>query len=245
MAAASTRASSARALHVLCAGAVQGLVKALTATFETRTGATVEARFGAVGAMKETLMGGAPCDVLIVTDAMLRALQGNGAIEADGAAPIGRVRTGVAARAGEAAPTVDSAASLKAALLAAPEFYVPDILKSTAGQHIASVLEQLDVRRALGTRLMVYPNGSTAMAALAERGKPGAIGSTQVTEIHYTPGLALAGVLPEPFGLSTVYSAGVSRTAHDATLAAQFVALLCGAESAPLRRDGGFEALDA
>ena len=233
-----------RPLHVLCAGAVQGLVKAVVSAFEKDTGATVQARFGAVGAMKEALMGGAPCDVLVVTDAMLRALQGNGALEADGAAPIGRVRTGVAARVGDPLPGVDSADTLKAALLAAPEFYVPDILKSTAGQHIASVLERLDVRRALGTRLMVYPNGSTAMGALAERGRPGAIGATQVTEILYTPGLVLAGVLPDPYGLSTVYSAGVSQTANDPALAMRFVALLCGEASAGERRDGGFEPLD-
>jgi molybdate transport system substrate-binding protein len=230
-------------LHVLCAGAVQGLVKALQPAFAERTGANVTASFGAVGAMKEALMGGTPCDVLIVTDAMLRALQANGAIESDGSAPIGRVRTGVAARAGEPLPRVDSAEALKQALLAAPAFYVPDILKSTAGQHIASVLERLDVRRALGTRLMVYPNGATAMQVLAERGVPGAIGCTQVTEILYTPGLALAGTLPEPFGLATVYSAGISKTANDAALAAIFLALLCGADSAALRKAGGFESL--
>ena len=232
-------------LHVLCAGAVQGLVKALQPAFTARTGALLQGRFGAVGAMKEALMGGAPCDVLIVTDAMLRALQGNGAIEPDGLVPVGRVRTGVAARVGEAMPRVDSADALKATLLAAPELYVPDILKSTAGQHIASVLEQLDVRRALGIRLMVYPNGATAMQALAERGLPGAIGSTQVTEILYTPGLALAGVLPEPFGLATVYSAGISATAGDAALAAVFTSMLASADNADMRRDGGFEAIDA
>jgi len=232
-------------LHVLCAGAVQGLVKALQATFEKRCGATLHGRFGAVGALKEALMGGAPCDVLIVTDAMLRALQGNGAIESDGAAPIGRVRTGVAARAGEPLPRVDSPEALKEALLAAPAFYVPDILKSTAGQHIASVLERLDVRRALGTRLMVYPNGASAMQALAERGVAGSIGCTQVTEILYTPGLALAGPLPDPFGLATVYSAGVSTMARDTALAAAFAAMLCGADTATLRESGGFEPPDA
>ena len=50
-------------------------------------------------------MAGAPCDVLIVTDAMLRALQGNGAIEGDTSQTIGRVRTGIAVHEGEATPT--------------------------------------------------------------------------------------------------------------------------------------------
>jgi len=233
-----------RVLHVLCAGAVQGLVKAVQPRFLEQAGVALEGRFGAVGAMKEALMSGVPCDVLIVTDAMLRALSANGAIEADSMAPVGRVRTGVAARAGEALPRVDSAEALKAALLAAPAMYLPDIEKSTAGAHVASVLDRLGVRDALAPRLAVFANGATAMAALAEHGVAGALGCTQITEILYTSGLTLAGALPEPFGLSTVYSVGVSKTANDPALAASFIAMLCGPETAALRHEGGFESID-
>lgn len=231
-------------LQVLCAGAVQGLVKALQERFAEQTGTRLNGRYGAVGAMKEALMGGVPCDVLIVTDAMLRALQGNGAIEAEPHPPIGRVRTGVAARIGEPLPRVDSAGALQAALLAAPAIYLPDIERSTAGAHVASVLVRLGLRETLAPRLAIFDNGAAAMAALAARGPRGAIGCTQTTEILYTPGLALVGALPPPFELSTVYSAGVSTTASDPALAATFVALLCGPESAALRRAGGFESQD-
>jgi molybdate transport system substrate-binding protein len=230
-----------RELHVLCAGAVQGLVKAVQARFLEQTAATVEGRFGAVGAMKEALMSGAPCDVLVVTDAMLRALSANGAIDAEPLAPIGRVRTGVAARAGEALPRVDSAEHLKAALLAAPSLYLPDIEKSTAGAHVASMLDRLGIRDALAPKLAVFANGAAAMAALAQPGMAGALGCTQVTEILYTAGLVLAGALPDPFGLATVYSAGVSKISNDPALAASFIALLCGPETAALRREAGFE----
>ena len=56
-------------LNVLCAGAVQGLVKALASRFADETGAVLNTRFGAVGALREALREGAPCDVMIVTDA--------------------------------------------------------------------------------------------------------------------------------------------------------------------------------
>ncbi|MGZ5278074.1 MAG: molybdate ABC transporter substrate-binding protein [Caldimonas sp.] len=232
-----------RELQVLCAGAVQGLVRALQGRFHERTGSAIAGRFGAVGAMKEALMGGVPCDVLIVTDAMLRALQGNGAIEADTAAPIGCVRTGVAGRSGEPLPRIDSPAALQAALLAAPAIYLPDIDKSTAGAHVASVLDRLGIRAAMANKLAIFANGATAMHALAEEGAPGSVGSTQISEILYTPGLALAGALPDPFGLSTVYSAGVSKTASDPALAAAFIAMLCGPETVAERASAGFEDL--
>ena len=228
-------------LHVLCAGAVQGLVRAVQVRFHEQAGAVLEARFGAVGAMKEALMSGAPCDVLVVTDAMLRALVANGAIDAQPVAIIGRVRTGLAVRAGEALPRIDSAEALKEALLAAPALYVPDIVKSTAGAHVASVLDRLGIGEALASRLAIFANGATAMAALADSGAAGAIGCTQVSEILCTPGLALAGALPEPLALTTVYSAGVSKTSNDPALAADFIALLCGPETTAPRKAGGID----
>jgi molybdate transport system substrate-binding protein len=236
-----TASRGKKKLHVLSAGAVQGLVRALQSRFLEQTGAELDSRFGAVGAMKEALMAGAPCDVLIVTDPMLRALQGNGAVEDGTGQAIGRVRTGVAVHEGEAMPDVNSAAALKATLLAAPAIYVPDIEKSTAGQHVASVLDQLGVRADVASKLAIFANGATAMTALANRSAPGSIGCTQVTEILYTPFLALAGAFPEPFGLSTLYSAGLSATSSEPVLAAAFVAMLCGPQTAALRRDGGFD----
>lgn len=228
-------------LHVLCAGAVRGLVRAMQPGFMAQSGAEIDGRYGAVGAMKDALMEGAPCDVLIVTEAMLRALQGNGAIEGERAMTIGRVRVGVAVREGEALADVHSAPALKATLLAAPSIYLPDTEKSTAGAHVLSVIEQLHLRDAVAARLVVLADGAAAMTALANRGAPGSIGCTQVTEILHTPFLALAGALPEPFDLSTVYSAGISATANESALAASFIALLCGAQTEPLRRAGGFD----
>ena len=233
-----------RKLHLLCAGAVKGLVQAVEPQFMARTGAEIAGHFGAVGAMKEALMSGAPCDVLVVTAAMLRALQGNGAIDGAAAAAVGRVRTGVAVREGEALPAVGTIDALKTALLAAPSIYLPDTEKSTAGSHVAFMLDRLGLRESTAAKLAIFANGATAMTALANRGAPGSIGCTQVTEILYTPFLSLAGTLPDPFDLSTIYSAGASNNAADFDLAASFVEMLCGSENAALRLGGGFESLE-
>ena len=234
-------AMAPRTLKLLCAGAVKGLVEALRERFRITSGATIEGRFGAVGAMREALLGGAPCDVMIVTETMLAELRDHGAVAARPLAPIGEVRTGVAARHGEAVPRIDSVDALKTALLAAPMLYLPDTLHSTAGKHVAAVLARLGIAAETAARLSVHPNGATAMRALAESGAPGALGATQVTEILYTPGLTLAGPLPEPFELATVYAAGIARGASEPALAAAFIALLAGDGAAAERRAGGFE----
>jgi molybdate transport system substrate-binding protein len=228
-------------LNILCAGAVQGIVKALQARFEQETGATLQARFGAVGAMKEALLAGDPCDVMIVTDAMVVALQAGGELAGTVRAPLGRVRTGVAVRAGAPVPDVGSPEALKAALLAASALYFPDPQRATAGIHFASVLSQLGIEEALTDRVRTFPNGATSMRELAADAGAAPIGCTQITEILYTPGIALAGPLPAAFELATVYTAAVAARTGQPALAQRLVELLAGPQSRELRLAGGFE----
>ncbi len=227
-------------VDLLCAGAAQGIARALQASFERETGATLQARYGAVGAMKEALLGGEPCDVMVVTDAMVVALQAAGELDPRPRSPLGRVRTGVAVRSGEATPAIDTPQALKAALLAASAVYFPDPQRATAGIHFASVLEQLGIRDALAPRLRTFPNGATSMRELASA-PPGAVGCTQITEILYTPGITLVGALPVAFELATVYTAAVATNAAHPALAARLVELLAGPATRKLRAESGFE----
>lgn len=227
-------------LNILCAGAVQGVVQALDTRFEQATGTRLQARFGAVGAMREALLDGAPCDVMIVTDAMVLALQAEGVLDPSLRAPLGRVRTGIAVRAGERVPEVSTPEALRAALLAAPAIFFPDPQRATAGIHFASVLDRLGIAQALAARVRNFPNGATSMRELAQA-VPGAIGCTQITEILYSPGLALAGPLPDAFELATVYTAAMASGASQPALARHFIALLSGPETHAMRAEGGFE----
>ena len=228
-------------MNILCAGAAQGLVRALQGVFLELTGAKVEGRFGAVGAMKEALLAGEPCDVMIVTAAMVADLQAERRLVQDSEAALGRVRTGIAVRQGEPLPQVGSPEALKASLLAAKAIYFPDALRSTAGIHFAAVLGKLGIAETVASRLRTFPNGATAMKELASHAGPGAIGCTQITEINYTPGVALVGPLPDAFELATVYTAAVSAKAQQPELARRFVDLIAGPRSRCLRAQGGFE----
>ena len=227
-------------LHLLCAGAAQGLVKALQPLLQERWGATLQARFGAVGTMKEALLSGEPCDLMIVTDKMIDDLTASGMLRAGTRAVLGRVRTGIAVRHGAPRPDVSTPEALKVALLAADEVYFPDPQRATAGIHFANVMRELGVFDDLQARFRTYPSGAISMREMAARDAPRVIGCTQVTEIKYTEGVDLVGDLPAQFELATVYSAAVSTGAVQPELAAQFASLLAGAESLALRQAGGF-----
>ena len=231
------------ALHVLCAGAVKGLVLALQPGFESSAGVRIAARFGAVGAMRDELAAGAPCDVFVATEAMVAALVASGALCAGSEGAIGRVETAIAVRDGVRPPAIASAAALRSTLLAASALYLPDATRSTAGAHVLAVLEALGIREAMAARLREHPNGATAMREHAASGDDGALGCTQETEIRYTPGLALVGALRPPYALATVYVAAVATSAREPDAAARFVALLAGPVSGERRRAGGFGAV--
>jgi molybdate transport system substrate-binding protein len=231
-------------LHILSGGAAKGLVGQLEAQFLAQAHSTVSGingTYGAVGLMKDQLLAGAPCDVLILTQALIEQLTARGNVVAGTASALGLVKTGVAVKTSEPQPKVDTAASLKATLLAATAIYFPDPAKATAGIHFMKVLQELGIADELASRLRVFPNGATAMGEMAKSSEVGLVGCTQVTEILYTAGVQLVAVLPKQFELATVYTAAVCTKAAQPLEAAALIKLLISSEAAELRRLGGFE----
>jgi molybdate transport system substrate-binding protein len=227
-------------LKILSGGAAQALVGAVAAQFKAETGFDIDGGFGAVGAMKARLLDGEPADLLILTRALIDELTAGGHVEAASVADIGAVRTAIAVRAADPAPPVGNAGDLRDALRAADAIYSPDQKLSTAGIHFAKVLDALGVMGEVASRLRIFPNGATAMSALAASTEGQPIGCTQVTEILGTPGLTLVGVLPPEFELATVYTVGVTARVAHPEAARKLAAMLTSAEARPLREQVGF-----
>lgn len=227
-----------QSLRILSAGAALGVVNALAASFRDETGCTLESTFGAVGAIAEKLHAGEAADLIILTRPMIDKLAREGRIRADSVADIGAVPTGVAVRDADSSPDVSSAESLGAALLAAQGIYFPDPLKATAGIHFSGVIDKLGIRARVADRLRTWPNGATAMRELAQARGERLIGVTQVTEIKYTDGVRLVGLLPKAFELSTMYSIGAVTGAPIEAM--RFVEKITDSESRDLRSRAGF-----
>lgn len=227
-------------LSLLSAGAARGLVGALQGAFLAETGTGVDGTFGAVGAIETRLREGAPCDLVILTAAQIERLGAEGLVRG-AAAPLGRVRTGVAVRNGTRFPPIGNAAELRASLADADALYCPDTLRATAGVHFARVLVTLGLDAEVAGRLRVFPDGATAMRELAAAPEAEPLGCTQITEILYTPGVRLVGPLPAEFELATVYSVAVAANSPHPDLARSFATLLAGPAARLLREHGGFE----
>ncbi len=227
-------------LHILSGGAAQGVVRALQCGFERQAPCRLICTFNAVGALRDRLREGAPADVLILTRQMIGALQRDGDVVVGTAADLGGVETAIAVRDGDPLPDVGHATALRSALRAAEAIYLPDPERATAGIHFAKVLQRLGVADELVGRLKPFPNGATAMAALAAHTIGLPIGCTQVTEILGTPGAAVVGPLPHPFELATVYTAAVATRSTAPALAERLVGALTDSQAAELRTRAGF-----
>jgi molybdate transport system substrate-binding protein len=230
-------------LNILSGGAAQGLVKSLAPAFKAQTGLGIEGEFGAVGAMADKLRSGTPADIVVLTAALIAGLARENLVTRESISDVGRVETAMAVRDGDRLVSVHDAASLRDALLGADAIFVPDIKTSTAGIHVAKVLQHLGIADEVAARLRIYPNGATAMRHLAETDAARPVGCTQSTEIISTKGVKLSGSLPPGCELSTVYTAAIATRAAHARQAQILIDLLSGSDQGKLRERAGF--LDA
>jgi molybdate transport system substrate-binding protein len=228
------------ALNILSGGAAQGLVASIASQFKAQTGLDISGEFGAVGAMADKLRAGAKTDIIILTAAIVGKLADENWVAPASIADIGLVETAVAVRAGDSMVRVNDAAALRDALLAADAIFVPDTKASTAGIHVAKVLQQLGIADELESRLRIFPNGATAMRHLAESDAVRPIGCTQSTEIISTKGVILSGSLPRGCDLSTMYTAAIVARAVHAPQAQGLIDLLTGVDQREVRTRAGF-----
>jgi molybdate transport system substrate-binding protein len=217
-------------LNILSAGAAMGLVKQLL-------GDAVTGSYGAVGAMHDKFLAGEPCDILILARKQLEELNAAGALLEGSIVDIGQVKTGIATRTGDPAPAIHDTASLRAALQGASLIYAPDMVKSTAGQHVAKMLAALSIT----TPVSEHPNGAIAMKTMAASAGGHPLGCTQATEILYTPGVTLIGLLPPEFELSTLYSVAVPVRSSNPVGAQAMIEQLINASTLAERQGAGFD----
>ena len=224
-------------MNILSAGAAKGLLQTVAA----REGIDFNGEFGAVGAMRERLNDGAACDLIVLTDKIIAQLAASGVVVTDTVTAIGKVRTGVAIPGGATAARVDTTASLNQLLANASRIYFPDPERATAGIHFMKLLTELGLAESHSARFATYPNGATAMRAMADAGDVRAVGVTQCSEILYTEGVQLVGALPGEFGLETVYSAALTANCANHNAAAHLLESLAAARTSLMRIEAGFE----
>lgn len=225
---------------VFSGGAAQAFVTRQAPVFLRETGFAVAGTFDAVGAIVQRLRNREVADVAILTAAAVDALVAAGLLVADGRADLGSVATAVAIRAGDPPVAIADAQDLRAAFRAADAIYLPDTIRSTAGIHMAKVIEGLGLADEVGPKLRIFANGTAAMSELAASSARRPLGCTQATEILATAGVSFAGGLPAPYGLATVYTVAATAAARHPQAAQALIRMLTDPAGQEVRAQLGF-----
>jgi molybdate transport system substrate-binding protein len=214
-------------LKLLAAGATEAAMRDQIGAFQAQTGLAVDITFGAVGALRDQVIAGAPADVVIVTPAIITTLDAEHRVHAGSRVDLGRIGGGIAVKTGTPAPAIATAEQLKQALLEADEVYYADPATATAGAAFMKVVDALGIGDQVRSKGHTAPGGKEAMRNLARGDAAHAIGVTQVSEILSVPEVMLVGEYPGALQVKTTYAAIIlERTTRldDARTLVQFLA---------------------
>jgi molybdate transport system substrate-binding protein len=232
-------------LKLLAAGATEAAMRDQIGAFQAQTGLTVDITFGAVGALRDHVIAGAPADVVIVTPAIITTLDAQQRIRAGSRVDLGRVGGGIAVKAGAPVPAIATAEQLKQALLDADEVYYADPAKATAGAAFMKVVDALGIGDQVRGKGHVAPGGKEAMRNMARSAAAHPMGVTQISEILSVPEVNLVGEYPGTLQVKTTYSAIILERTSRLDDAQKLVQFLVGpAFQARLARSG-FEPVPA
>lgn len=237
---AATPTALADDLVILSAAAVRPALIQLPAMFEKDTGHKLTVSFGNATDILNRVKGGAKVDIVILPPRQLKALIGTDHLVGQTRFDLGVVRLGLAARAGSAAASLPPPSNLKAVLLDAHSFGMPDpALGSTSSAFMVSLFGKLGIADAMKPKLRLFKDGTEALKAIAA----GEVALTiaPVTSIRVVPGVALLGPLPEAMQDKTIYAAALSRQSAGSGAAKALLAKLRSPEFAAVMRDRGID----
>jgi molybdate transport system substrate-binding protein len=192
---------AAAELRVLSAGAVE---PGLAAALRGFTGEPLQVEYATAPRLAERIAGGERPDLVIAPLGLLGEWQAAGRV-AGAALPIGRVGIGAVVKPGSPEPAITDAASLAAALRAAPAIVIN---RASTGQAMERLFDRLGLAAELAPKLRRHPTGAAVLEDVLHAPEA-ALGFAAETEITLVPALRALGPLPPGLQNTTAYGAAV------------------------------------
>lgn len=175
--------------------------------FAREHGKPVKVEFATAPELRKRVTAGERADVLVAPPAVMDELAKAGTIVTDSRRFIGRSRMGVVVHAQSPLKDVPDVESFKRALASAT---VVVHNKASSGIYSATLLQNLGLTDALGSRIVVVDTGAAIMHYVADH-PPGAVGLAQISEVRVLVDkglpIRLAGPLPDAVQNVTSYEA--------------------------------------
>jgi len=214
--------------------ATRQILTELSDAFNRKTGQAVAIEsVGGVDAAKR-VRAGETFDIVVLADDAIRQLEADGFLKPGSRAGFAKSAMAVAIRAEARRPDLTSAASLKAAVLAAKSI---GYSTGPSGTHVLNLLKTWGIDQTVAERLVKASPG-VPVGTLVSRGEA-ELGFQQLSEFLDVPGIEIAGPLPPEVQSVTLFSCGVCAKASNEAGARDLIEYLTSAEAdAPKRRQG-------
>lgn len=199
-------------IKVMSAGAVESMLKALGAEFESASGHRIEFVFNTAGGLRERFLSGDVPDVIVLPDAAIRAFADEGHVKPGSRVPLAIAVSGVVVRAGAPKPDISTVEAFKRALLAAKGVsYTDPKAGGSSGKVFSAALERLGIANEVNARAVLGKRGYEVAQAVADGRAE--IGTTFISEMLSVPGLQVVGPLPGELRNVGTYTAGIPARA--------------------------------
>jgi molybdate transport system substrate-binding protein len=223
--------ASAATLTVLSPASVAPGLEAIAALYTAQNGTQISVGGGARDKVLEALKKGS-ADVVVLPSSDFADLT-----DVTAMLPLGRIVVGVAVKAGTKVPDISTAEKFRSVLLAAKGVaYADPAAGTSAGKMIETLLQSPEfagVKRVpvRGLAVTALINGTADIALQL------------LPELSANKDVALAGPVPEAYGLGVDFSAGITTSTSDAMDAQSFVSFLSSSQNADLWKKNGLAPL--
>jgi molybdate transport system substrate-binding protein len=235
---AATQPAHAADVVVFSAAAMKGALESLPEQYLAASGDHVRLVYGTAGQIHDRAVSGQAFDLVILPPRQLADLAARHLVTEDSEKDIARVRLGLAVKTGAALPGIADDHAFAKVLLDAPSIGIADpATGATSGVYLAKLIDRLGLGDKVGPKVKYYPEGQTAMEAMAR--DEVSVGLGQISEIKSVHGVTLVGPIPEDLQLKTTYAAGTSASSGSPDGARKLLTWLNGpAVQASLKANG-------
>jgi molybdate transport system substrate-binding protein len=197
----------------------------------------IKIQFGASANFKNSIEGGEPFDLVIVTPQIIADLTKEGKIAAGTSVDLASSGVGLAIRAGLPKPDVANAPTMKQTLLAAKSVGYVKVGAGTPA--ILDTLNGLGISNDVQSKTVFQPGAEESMANVAS-GKVD-VAFALISEIVPAPGVQLAGPLPLEYQKRIIMTAGIASSSKNRDAVNGIIKSLTSAAAAPAIKAAGMD----
>ena len=226
-------------IKILSGGAPKEVFLALTPAFERQSGHKLDFTFAVMSALRDKLAAGETADALVMPTNILDGYQASGVVLAAHRAVLGLVSVNAVVRTGARLPDLSTPDSVRRAMLDSRAIAHATPGATPSGTHMGKVIEQLGIAEAMKGKVIHRPalEGGVQLVASGEA----EIGFYPKSEVINIDGLTLAGPLPAPIQLTTIYGSAVTTASAAPEAAAAFIAFVSDPKHRAVWAHAGFD----